>query len=104
MEQILLEIIDDPANIRVFKGPGHFAATRAESVIRKLEAAFPTLRFEIFVDGNLSKLKATAVVRSEISPEEFIGALKDALTSTGTRVSPLGETAIRLERDRGIIS
>ena len=91
MEQISLDIIDDPANERVFKGPGHFAATRAESAIRKLEAAFPQLRFEIRVDRNLSTLKATAAVRSAISSNEFMDVLKDALAATGTRVVPQRE-------------
>jgi hypothetical protein len=88
MEQIFLDIVDDPTNARVFKGPGHFAATRAESAIRKLEAAFPQLRFEIQVDHNLSALKAVATVRITISSSEFIDVLKEALAATGTRVTP----------------
>jgi len=92
MERITLDLIDDPANVRVFKGPGHFAATRAESAIRKLESAFPQLRFEINADRSLSNLKATAVVGTPISSEEFIDVLAEALASTGTRVAPLRET------------
>jgi len=92
MEQITLDIIDDPANVGVFKGPGHFAATRAESAIRKLESAFPQLCFEINADRSLSNLKATAVVRTPISSDEFIGVLTEALASTGTRVAPVRET------------
>jgi len=89
MEQITLELIDDPANVHVFKGPGHFAATRAEAAIRKLESAFPQLRFEINADRSLSNLKATAIVRAPISSDEFIGVLSEALTATGTRMAPL---------------
>jgi len=89
MEQIMLEIIDDPANVAVFKGAGHLAATRAESAIRMLESAFPQLRFEINVDHHLSNLKATAIVRSPVDSDEFIGVLTQALVTTGTRVAPL---------------
>ena len=92
MEQIMLDIVDDPANAGVFKGPGHFAATRAESAVRILEKAFPQLCFEINADRSLSNLKATALVRSPISSDEFIGVLADALASTGTRIAPLAET------------
>jgi hypothetical protein len=92
MEQIMLEIIDDPANVAVFKGAGHLAATRAESAIRMLESAFPQLHFEIVVNHGLSNLKATAIVRSPIDSDEFIDVLSQALVTTGTRVAPLRTT------------
>jgi len=93
MEQIMLEIIDDPANVGVYKGAGHLAATRAESAIRMLESAFPQLHFEINVNHGLSNLKATAIVHSPIDSDEFIGVLTQALETTGTRVAPLRKTA-----------
>lgn len=84
-----MNIVDDPANARVFKGPGHFAATRAESAIRKLQSAFPQLLFEIDFDRRLEKLRATAVVGTPISSNDFIAALTQALAETGTRMAPV---------------
>ena len=103
MEQIQLEIIDDPANASVFKGPGHFAATRAESAIRQIESAFPQLRFELNVDRHLSNLKATALVRTAISSEEFISVLSEALAATGTRIAPARESALEWQRRQAMM-
>jgi hypothetical protein len=98
MEQITLDIVDDPANVRVFKGPGHFAATRAEAAIRKLESVFPQLRFEVGANRDLTSLKATALVHTPIRSEEFMDALTEALVLTGTRMAPLRESAVDCHR------
>lgn len=88
MEQIQFEIIDDPANARVFKGPGHFTTTRAETAIRQLEAAFPELRLQTRSDPGLSNLVVSGYVRADISSDEFIRVLTEAMTATGTRMAP----------------
>jgi hypothetical protein len=89
MEKIELNIVDDPENNDVFKGPGHYPATRAKAALCKLEDAFPQLHFDIAVDGRLAWVKATAIVTIAISSNDFITTLSDALTSTGTRIAPI---------------
>lgn len=88
VEQIELRIVDDPSNVSVYKGPGHYAATRAQIAIRKVEEAFPHLRFEVVSDHQLASLKATAVVGVPIGSGDFIAVLTEALAATGTRVAP----------------
>lgn len=89
MERIDLQIIDDPANTRVYKGPGHYAATRAQDVIRRIEVAFPQLRFVSANDCRLESLNAIAEFAGQIESVEFTAVLADALDSTGTRIAPL---------------
>ena len=89
VEQIELRLIDDPKNTRVFKGPGHYAATRAQAAIHKLQQAFPQLQFKLASDAQLSSLRATAEVAEPIPSDEFIAALKDAMDATGVRIAPL---------------
>jgi len=89
VEQIELRIVDDPSNARVYKGPGHFAATRAQAALRKVEEAFPQLRFEVVSDHQLASLKATALVEAPIGSGDFIAVLSEALAATGTRVAPV---------------
>jgi hypothetical protein len=89
MQRIELQIIDDPANARVYKGPGHYAATRALKVIRRIETAFPQLRFDSANDCRLDSLNAVAMFAGQIESVEFIAVLADALDSTGTRIAPL---------------
>ena len=88
MEHIELRLIDDPTNARVFKGPGHYAATRAQAAIHKLQQTFPQLQFKLSSDPKLSALHATAEVSAPIEPDEFIAALKEAMEATGTRIAP----------------
>lgn len=89
MQRIELQIIDDPANARVYKGPGHYAATRAQEVLRRIEGAFPQLRFDSANDCRLESLSAVAVFAGQIESVEFIAVLAGALDSTGTRIAPL---------------
>ena len=89
VEQIELRIVDDPSNARVYKGPGHVAATRAQAALRKVEEAFPQLHFDVVSDHQLASVKATAVVDGVIGSGDFIEVLSAALAATGTRVAPL---------------
>ena len=89
MERIELRIVDDPRNASVYKGPGHYAATRAQAVIRKIQEAFPQLTFEVSSDHLLAWLKATAIVAEPIASADFIAVLSAALEATGTRMAPV---------------
>ena len=87
MERIELRIIDDPKNARVYKGPGHYAATRAQTAIRTIEAAFPQLQFRLSGDQKLASLTAVAFVAEPIASIEFIDIVAAALEATGTRIA-----------------
>lgn len=87
MERIELRIIDDPGNARVYKGPGHYAATRAQTAIRRIEAAFPQLQFQLSGDQRLASLTAVAFVPAPIPSVEFIDVVSAALDATGTRIA-----------------
>jgi len=93
VEKIELLIVDDPANSRVYKGPGYYAATRAQAAVHKVQQAFPHLRFKLASDHQLASLKATAEVASPLEPDAFIAVLSEALAATGTRVA--SRTALR---------
>ena len=87
MERIELRIIDDPGNARVYKGPGHYAATRAQAAIRRIEAAFPQLHFRVATDQRLASLDAVALVTRPIPSVDFIDVVAAALDATGTRIA-----------------
>ena len=87
MERIELRIIDDPGNTRVYKGPGHYAATRAQTAIRRIEAAFPQIHFRVAPDQRLASLNAVALVPAPIDSTTFIDVVAEALEATGTRVA-----------------
>ena len=88
MQSIHLTIVDDPSNVRVYKGPGHYAATRAQTALRSLEQLFPPLSFEATSDRYLTSLRVTAKIDESVPTERFSIALAEALASTGTRLAP----------------
>jgi hypothetical protein len=89
MEKIELRFVDDPANVRVYKGPGHYPATRAQIALRKVEQRFPQLSFTVASDRQLSSLRAFATLAEPIESVQFIDALSEALEETGTRMASL---------------
>lgn len=86
--EVAFTIIDDPSNDVVYKGAGHYAATRGETAIRLVENNFPPLRFEISSERNLGALHAKAHIDFPIESNAFMLVLASALTSTGTRLAP----------------
>jgi len=84
MLQINLTIVDDPSNHLVYKGAGHWAATRAEAALRLLEQALPNLRFDSRRDDRYARLRASASLPGQVQAEGFIEALTRALAATGT--------------------
>jgi hypothetical protein len=87
VEQIELHLVDDPANACVYKGPGHYAATRAQAAVHRIKQAFPHLRFKLASDHQLASLRATAVVDAPIESDAFIAVLSEAMSATGTRMA-----------------
>jgi hypothetical protein len=88
-QDVMFTIVDDPENESVFKGPGSYAATRAESAVHAVEEAFPPLRFELRSERNLTALHVQARVPSLVENEAFLVILSKALASTGTRLAPI---------------
>lgn len=88
-QDVIFTIVDDPENGSVFKGPGSYAATRAESAVHAVEEAFPPLRFELRSEKNLTALHVQARVPPSVENEAFLVVLSKALASTGTRLAPI---------------
>jgi hypothetical protein len=88
-QAVAFTIVDDPENGSVFKGPGSYAATRAESAVHAVEKAFPPLRFELRLEKNLSALHVQAQVPSSVENDVFLAVLSKALASTATRLAPI---------------
>lgn len=88
-QDVMFTIVDDPKNESVFKGPGSYAATRAESAVHAVEEAFPPLRFELRSERNLTALHVQARVPPSVENEAFLVILSKALASTGTRLAPI---------------
>lgn len=86
---VAFTIVDDPKNESVYKGPGSYAATRAETAVHDVEKAFPSLHFELRFERNLTALHVQARVRSSVDNEILLAALSKALKSTGTRLAPI---------------
>lgn len=65
-QDVTFTIVDDPKNESVYKGPGSYAATRAESAVRAVERVPPS-----------------------VENAAFLVVLSKALASTGTRLAPI---------------
>lgn len=88
-QDVAFTIVDDPKNESVYKGPGSYAATRAESAVRTVEDAFPPLRFALRAERNLTALHVRARVPPSVENDAFLVVLSKALASTGTRLAPI---------------
>lgn len=86
--EVAFTIVDDPSNDSVYKGAGHYAATRGETAIRLIEGNFPPLRFDLVFERNLGSLHVRAQIDFPIETNAFLLILESALTSTGTRLAP----------------
>lgn len=88
-QDVTFTIVDDPKNESVYKGPGSYAATRAESAVRAVGEAFPPLRFTLRPERNLTALHVQAQVPPSVENAAFLVVLSKALASTGTRLAPI---------------
>jgi hypothetical protein len=88
-QYVTFTIVDDPHNTTVYKGAGSYAATRAETAVRAVEEAFPSLRFEVQLERNLSALHVQVRVHSSIKNDAFLTVLAKALAASATRLAPL---------------
>ena len=86
--EVAFTIVDDSANQSVYKGPGSYAATRGETAMRAVEAAFKPLRFDLRFERDLTALHASAPIHASTDKQALLVVLLSALTSTGTRLAP----------------
>lgn len=88
-QDVAFTLVDDPKNDSVYKGPGSYAASRAENAIRAVEQAFPPLRFTLRFEKILTALHVEARVPPSVDNAAFLAVLSSALASTGTRLAPV---------------